>query len=85
MQIMNFYSDLGQVLEFYKASINAKNYQELCDLLFEVLGSFGLKTTVQIITPDEVLNFAKTSPVSPLESNVIELSRAKSRFFEYGA
>ncbi len=84
MQIMNFYSDLGQVLEFYKASINANNYQQLCDALFDVMDAMGLKSTVQILTPEEVLNFGQTGPVSPLEANVIELSRAKSRFFEYG-
>lgn len=84
MQIMNFYSDLGQVLEFYKASINAKNYSDLANLLFEVLSAFGLRSTLQIITPDEVLNFGDSTPVSPLEANVIELSRAKHRFFEYG-
>jgi len=84
MQIMNFYSDLGQVLEFYKSSINAKNYKELCSLVFETLSAFGLRSSMQIVTSDGLFNFGDEGEVSPLESNVIELSRAKSRFFEYG-
>lgn len=84
MQIMNFYSDLGQVLEFYKSSINAKSFKELCDLVFEVLSSFGLRSSIQIVASDSTHNYGSEGTVSPLEANVIELSRAKSRFFEYG-
>ncbi|MDX1812429.1 MAG: hypothetical protein R3240_10805, partial [Gammaproteobacteria bacterium] len=43
------------------------------------------KGTIQILTQSGAINYSSHGEVSPLESNVIELSRAKSRYFEYGA
>ena len=85
MQIMNFYADLGQVLEFYKSSTNAKNLDELVVLLFEVTTNFGLCCTFQIHLGTEILNFGDRGEVSPLEADVIELAREKDRFYSFGS
>lgn len=85
MQIMNFYGDLGQVLEFYKVSINAKNISELAVLLFEVTGNFGLHCSLQIHIGDEILNFGDQGEISPLEANIIELAREKERFYSFSS
>ena len=84
MQAMTYSSDLGQVLEFYKNSLNAKSFEELAEFLFEVTESYGLNATLQIITPEKTFCLTAKGVASPLESNVIELSRSKGRFFDFG-
>ena len=84
MQAMTYSSDLGQVLEFYKNSIATKDFKALAELLFQFTGERGLRCTLQILTPQGVLNFGDRGEVSPLESNVIELSRTRGRFFDFG-
>ncbi len=83
-QAMTYSSDLGQILEFYKNSIAAKDFQALADLLFQFTSERGLRCTLQILTPQGVVNFGDQGAVSPLESNVIELSRTRGRFFDFG-
>jgi len=85
MQAMTYSSDLGQVLEFYKNTLDAANFDEVAGLLFDVTNGYGLKCSMQIITRDGVLNFSSQGVVSPLEENVIELSRPKGRFFDFNA
>lgn len=85
MQIMNFYGDLGQVLEFYKVSINAKSVEELAMLLFEVTSGFGLRCSLQVYVDDEILNYGDRGEISPLEANVIELARQKERFYSFSS
>ncbi len=84
MQAMTYSSDLGQVLEFYKNTFNAESFDEVARLLFDVTSAQGLHATLQILTPREVLNFSDQGEVSPLEANVIEMSRPKARFFDFG-
>ena len=85
MQAMTYSSDLGQVLEFYKNTLEAANFDEVAALLFDVTNGYGLKCSLQVIARDGVLNFSSQGMVSPLEANVIELSRSKGRFFDFNA
>jgi len=85
MQIMNFYGDLGQILEFYKVSVNAKSIEELAMLLFEVTSGFGLRCSLQVYVGDEVFNYGDRGEISPLEANVIELARQKERFYSFSS
>ena len=85
MQAMTYSSDLGQVLEFYKNTLDAANFEEIARLLFDVTNGYGLKCSFQIITRDEVLNFSSQGAISPLEENVIELAKSKGRFFDFNA
>ncbi len=85
IQAMTYSADLGQILEFYKNTLNANNFEELSAFLFEVTNSFGLHCTLQITALEKTLNLSTNKgEVSPLESNVIELSRTKGRFFDFG-
>ncbi len=84
MQAMTYSSDLGQVLEFYKNTLSAESFDDVARLLFDVTGNYGLHCTLQIITPQKILNFGDTREVSPLEANVIEMVRQKERFFDFG-
>ncbi len=85
MQAMTYSSDLGQILEFYKNALGAVDFEELARLLFDVTTNYGLKCSLQIIDHDKVKNFGSQGEVSPLEANVIELSRKQSRFFDFDA
>ncbi len=85
MQIMNFYGDLGQILEFYKVSIGAKSFSELSEQLFEVTRAYNLSCSIQFHLPEEILSFGDKGEISPLEANVIELARKKERFFTFDA
>jgi len=86
MQIMNFYGDLGQILEFYKKSTNAKSFKELAELTFELTTeAYGLDCTVQFYTADGIENYSQNGEISPLESNVIEMARKKDRVLNLGA
>ncbi len=57
MQAMTYSSDLGQVLEFYKNTLDAANFEEIARLLFDVTNNYGLKCSLQIRTRDGVFNF----------------------------
>jgi len=83
-QAMTYSSDLGQILEFYKNSIEAKSFEELSSLLFTFAGERGVRLTLQIVTHSGSINFGDRGPVSPLEANLIEMSRSKGRFFDFG-
>lgn len=85
MQAMTYSADLGQILEFYKNALGAADFRQLADHLFAVTSGYGLHCTLQIIGRGEVINFSDVGEVSPLESNVIEMSRSRGRFFDFGA
>ena len=83
MQAMNYSSGLGQILEFYKKGLNSDHFETLSQYLFEVTQAQGLHSSLQIITPNGVINFGDNGLVAPLEANVIELARNKGRFFDF--
>ncbi len=85
IQAMTYSSDLGQILEFYKNSLNAESFEQLAGYLFETTKNYGLKVTLQLITPSETITLSEKGVAPPLESNVIELSRTKGRYFDFGA
>lgn len=84
MQAMTYSSDLGQVLEFYKNSLNAQSFEELAKYLFDATQAYGLNVTLYIVTMDQTMALTDKGTASPLETNVIELSRSKGRFFDFG-
>ncbi len=85
MQAMTYSSDLGQVLEFYKNTLDAVNYEEVARLLFDATNNYGLKCSLKIFSRDESFGFSSQGIVSPLEESVIELSRYRGRFFDFNA
>ena len=85
MQAMTYSSDLGQVLAFYKNTLDAVNYEEVAQLLFDATNSYGLKCSLKIFARNECPGFSSQGAISPLEENVIELSRSRGRFFDFNA
>jgi CheY-like chemotaxis protein len=85
MSAMSYSSDLGRILEFFNSSLVATSFEQLAKSLFEFTGSFGLKATIQYLTPDGSLSFSSSGKPSPLETNVIELARQETRFFDFDA
>ncbi len=85
MQAMTYSSDLGQVIEFFKNSVTCESYAAIAELFFDFMRNNGLHSSIQFHTPQGQLNFGDQGEVSPLEANVIEMSRKKSRFFDFGS
>ncbi len=85
MQAMTYSSELGQIIEFFKNSVNTATLEEIAALVFEYMKTHQLNSVMQFHTASGIINFSDKGKVAPLESNVIELSRPKSRFFDFGA
>jgi DNA-binding response OmpR family regulator len=84
MQAMTYSSDLGQIIEFYKNSLNADSFEDLSQQLFQVMASYGLRSTLYIQTPTAAITIGDAGDVSPLEENIIELARKQDRFWDFG-
>jgi len=85
MQAMTYTSNLGQVLQFMRATVDINEFDVLADKLFEVSAWLGLSVVVQFHTPNGIFNYKKEGEVTPLEANVIEMARSKSRIFDFEA
>lgn len=84
IQAMTYSSELGQILEFFKESVNAESYEELVQSLFSVTQNYGLNCAVQIYLADSILNFSNQGTLTPLEANIMEMARHKGRFYDFG-
>ncbi|MDH5484614.1 MAG: response regulator [Gammaproteobacteria bacterium] len=85
MNAMTYSGRLGQVLQFINSVNNVESFEELAQKLFETLDVFGLNSVIQLHTRKSLLGFSRKGGVTPLESNVLELTRDKGRFFDFGA
>ena len=86
MQAMTTSGELGVVLEFYRSSFECKSYQSLAEAICNSLCSYGLSSSVQIITPDgETTNADSSGVVRPLEMSLLQKMRLKDRIIDFGA
>jgi DNA-binding response OmpR family regulator len=85
MQAMTYSSNLGQILLFIQNAMEVKSFAALSELLFEVLEFFALQGCVQYYSKKGVRGFRKEGDMTPLESNIMELSRNEGRFFDFGS
>lgn len=85
MQAMTYSSHLGQILQFLQQAVHCESFADIAGHLFTTADSFGLNVTIQFYTRNEKFSFRKDGNVTPLEDNVIQLSRKESRFFDFGA
>lgn len=85
MQAMTYSSHLGQILQFLQEAVHCTTFTQLADSIFNTTNSFGLNTTIQFYTRNNAQSFRPQGNVTPLEENVIELSRKKGRFFDFSA
>lgn len=84
MQAMTYSSDLGQILEFYKNTLNARSFEELAEYLFQAMAAYGLRCTLHIETLSGPVDIGDRGVVPSLEANIIELARKKTRFYDFG-
>lgn len=84
MQAMTYSSDLGQILEFYKNTLNAQSFEELAEYLFQTMAAYELRCTLHIETLSGPIDIGDRGTVPPLEINIIELARKKPRFYDFG-
>ena len=81
---ITFSSELGLVIEFYKNIMHTNDYEAIATAVFEVNNALNLSSSLQFYTPDKVYNFSSQKNITPLEQNVMELSRGKGRLYEFG-
>lgn len=84
LEAITYSSDLGQILNFYKTSLSAQNYTDLADNIFEITSFLGLKVSIIFMTDEGILFYSDSGKNSPLEMNILELARNKSRFYDFG-
>lgn len=85
LEAMTYSSDLGQVLNFYKTSLNSDNYEQLAANVFELTGFLSLKASILFSSDDGIQCFGDRDTLSPLESNILEMARGKSRFYDFNS
>lgn len=85
MQAMSYSGNLGMILQFMQDSLRADSFEVLSKQVFDVTACFGLVCVIQFHSLEATYDFASSGDVSPLECNIIELTRRKGRFFDFGA
>ena len=85
LEAMTYSADLGQVLNFYKTSLNSDSYEQLANNVFEMTGSLNLKASILFASDNGVQCFGDSGLLSPLESNILEMARNKSRFYDFNS
>lgn len=85
LEAMNYSSDLGQILNFYKTSLSANSYADLARDIFDITGFLDLKASIIFVTDDGTIFHSDTGMHSPLEVNILELARKKARFYDFDA
>ena len=84
MQAMTYSSYLGQVLGFLQDATECEDYQRLAQRLFETSEALGLSCAIQFHLPSGLVGYRRDGAITPLESNIMEVSRTQSRFFDFG-
>lgn len=84
MQAMTYSSHLGQVLAFLQDATSCGDYQCLAHRLFETTEGLGLNCSIQFHLPSGLRGYRRDGAITPLESNIMEVSRKQSRFFDFG-
>lgn len=84
MQAMTYSSQIGQVLEFFKQTAHATSLESITAPLFELLSNQGLASSIQFHMPTGITSFGHSGPVSPLESNLLEMVHNEDRFYDFG-
>jgi len=80
---MNMSSESGIVSHFIENSFLANSYQEIADILFDSLSTFGLNAAFQVHLEGEVMDFNPEGIFKPLESELITVVKSKGRIFNY--
>lgn len=85
MQAMNYSSEIGLILEFYKVCISARSFRELANYIFMTMQKLGLKCSFQVYDLNGQANgFTEQGEIPPLEKDIMLLARNQSRFYDFG-
>lgn len=82
-QAMSNTSELGTILTFLENCLGARDYPQLCELLFATTRSSGLSCSVQIRDGGTPFYAADSGVPSPMEESVLEHVRSKGRIFDF--
>jgi len=85
MQAMTYSSHLGAVLLFLQDASHLTNFTDMANRLLETTENFGMNAVVKFTTMKGDLSFRKNGAVTPIEVNIMDLARKKSRFFDFEA
>jgi len=85
MEAMSYSSELGQILEFYKACDSTTSYKEIANYLFMTTNTLGLKCCFQVYGLNgEINGFSSQGSIQPLETEIMELAKKQTRFYDFG-
>lgn len=85
MQAMTYSSHLGAVLLFLQDASHLTNFPEMAKRLLETTENLGMNAVIKFTTMNGDVSFRNHGEVTPLEVNIMELAKQKSRFFDFEA
>ena len=77
-------SELGQVMQFVERSYSTSSFDALTNNMFMVTRGLGLHCIVRVQTDKGENWFSCDGAISPLEQNVMDLLKDRSRFQDFG-
>ncbi|MBV7314199.1 response regulator transcription factor [Shewanella sp. NIFS-20-20] len=83
-QSMTESAQYGYVMQFFRQFFLCNDYQSLADAFFDLMAQFSLNTCLEIVT-DKPEYFAPAGmPISPIETNILELLDKQGRLYDFG-
>jgi len=84
MMLMSNSGESGVIVNFIRQTFECSDFTELTLALFEALEQFELNSTIQYYDGDAKLDtFDSSGLFKPVESELLELTRAKGRIFNF--
>jgi len=84
MMVMSNSGEIGVIINFLKESFGQSSFKALSQTAFDALEQFGLESTLQYTSDNQVLGTFDSSGIyKPVESELLELTRKKGRIFHY--
>lgn len=83
MSAMTYSSHLGQILLFLQEASHMSDYVQVAERLLETAECLGINAVIKFSTLNGDVYFRKHGDVTPIEKNIIELARARERFFDF--
>ncbi|PCJ19716.1 MAG: hypothetical protein COB04_05250 [Gammaproteobacteria bacterium] len=81
---MSSLGEMGDIINFLGRSTKANSYETLADFVLEATNSYGLIATIQIRTPNKIINQSMINPIPPLESDLLFQLKEGGIFMELG-
>jgi CheY-like chemotaxis protein len=84
MMLMSNSGESGAIVNFIRQTFECYGFTELTKAIFEALEQFELNSTIQYYDGDTKLDtFDSSGLFKPVESELLELTRAKGRIFNF--